>query len=203
MKTKETTNQPASAAEERTPLERFIKNNLPAFDEEPASGHYERQAAARERAKRFVVLKRYARQKAQREKGSPYLRKAAFFAIAASVTAVMLSIFFTLHDRTPAVRQETVVLCENAADMKSCYFGKMNDVATQIREMAEILDNIDPQEVMIEVDNLLATGDDIELEIPEELPDDAAKTVLLNYYKQHLESLQSIAERLAELKMES
>ncbi|MDR0582265.1 MAG: hypothetical protein LBG31_04795 [Prevotellaceae bacterium] len=181
-------------------LEEFIKLNLSAFDEEPANGHHERQAAARERAKRFVVLKRYARWQAQRERRSPYLRKAALFAVAASVAAVMWSIFF-LHNGQSAASPDTVVICENTPDMKSCYFGKMNDIAAQIREIAATLDNIDPQEVMMEVDNLLATGEDMEQELPAELSDEAATAVLADYYQHHLESLQTIIQRLSDVMM--
>jgi hypothetical protein len=164
-------------------LERFIKNNFPAFDEEPASGHYERWQAKRAKARRRTKLLVVS-------------QLAAAACLAAVVTVLV-------NDRTPATPQGTIVLCENAADMKSCYLSKMNDVAEQIREVAETLDGIDPQEVMIEVDNLLATGGDIELEIPDELPDDAAKAMRVNYYQQHLESLQSIAELLVELKVKS
>ena len=200
MKKKATINRCTSAPAMDGHLERFIKNNLSAFDEEPASGHHERQALARERAKRFVVLRRYARRQARREKSSPYLRKAALFAVAASVAVVMLNIFI-LHNRPSAASPDTVVLCENAADMKSCYLGKMNDVAAQIREIAATLDNIDPQEVMIEVDNLLATCDDIELDLPGELSDEAATAVLTDYYQHHLESLQSIIRQLFDAKI--
>jgi hypothetical protein len=184
MKEKEPINLSAAASEERKQLERFIKDNFPAFDEEPASGHYERlqakQGKVRRRAKIFFISQ---------------------MAAAACVVAVFTVTFF-LNGHAPDTPQETVVLCENAADMKSCYLSKMNDVAEQIRKIAATLDNIDPQEVMIEVDNLLATGDDIEQELPEELSDDAAKAVLVNYYQQYLESLQTIAQLLTELKVE-
>jgi hypothetical protein len=161
-------------------LERFIKNNLPAFDEEPASGHFERLQAKWEHTRR-------------RTKTLTISQLAAAACLAAVVTVIAL-----VYDRPAATSPEIVVLCENAADMKSCYLSKMNDVAAQIQKMAETLDSIDPQEVMMEVDNLLATGDDIELALPDELPDDAAKAMKANYYQRHLESLQSIAQQISD-----
>ncbi|MDR2359161.1 MAG: hypothetical protein LBD87_05110 [Prevotellaceae bacterium] len=179
MKKKEPTNPPAPVPEDQMPLERFIKNNLPAFDETPAGGHYERMQAkwtqARRRAKIFSISQ---------------------MAAACIIAAFAVTIF--LYDHTPATPQDTVTLCENAADMKSCYLSKMNDVAAQIRAIAATLDNIDPQEVMIEVDNLLATGNDIEQELPDELSGEAATAVLANYYQHTLESLQTIIQLLSE-----
>ncbi|MDR0694729.1 MAG: hypothetical protein LBF81_05475 [Prevotellaceae bacterium] len=183
MKKKEHTNPPASTPEERMPLERFIKNNLPAFDEAPASGHYERMQAKWAKARRRAKI----------------LSISQMAAAACIIAAFTVTVF--LYDHAPATLPEAVVLCENAADMKSCYLSKMNDVAAQIRAIAATLDDIDPQEVMIEVDNLLATGDDIEQELPGELSGEAATAVLSNYYQHNLESLQTIIQLLSDAKM--
>ncbi|MDR3351046.1 MAG: hypothetical protein LBN98_05335 [Prevotellaceae bacterium] len=161
-------------------LEKFIKNHLPAFGEEPAGGHYERLQAKWSKARRHAKIMAVS-------------RMAAAACVAAAITVTVF-----LYTPPPAAPQETAALCEKAADMKSCYFGKMHDVAEQIREIAATLDNIDRQEVMMEVDFLLAAGNDMELELPDELPDDAVAAVLSGYYQRHLESLQTIAEMLTE-----
>ncbi|MDR1405601.1 MAG: hypothetical protein LBI89_00165 [Prevotellaceae bacterium] len=173
MEKKNTAGPPAARPEERENLERFIKNNLSAFDEEPAGGHYERLQAKQTKTR----------------------RRAGMLFMAQMMAAACIAVAVTVYWRhMPAVSQTPDALCENTADMKSCYFDKMNAVAAQIREIAGTLDSMDAQDVMMEVENILLDGDDIEQQLPEELSEEAAKAILSGYYQHHLETLQSIAE---------
>ncbi|MDR3133063.1 MAG: hypothetical protein LBU42_03445 [Prevotellaceae bacterium] len=158
-------------------IEQFIKHNLPAFDEEPASGHYERWQAKRGKQRRRTKIFLISR-----------------IAAAACITAVITITVFS-YAPAPGMPEETALFCEDAPDMKNCYFDQMNAVAAQIREIAETRDSMDSQDVMIEMENLLLAGDDLEPELPEELPEEATKAILAGYYRHHLESLQSLAEQ--------
>jgi hypothetical protein len=162
-------------------IQEYIQNNLPAFDEEPAAGHLERFRAKQKRAHRRRTTARFV-----------------LPAVAASV-ALLLVAGIVAERRTARPAEGLaggVALCEQAVDMKSCYLGRMNDVAAQIRELSQTFDEGLRQEVLDEVDDLLDTSGDIEREIPGELPDEDANNLLRNYYRQHLESLQSIRDAM-------
>jgi hypothetical protein len=81
--------------------------------------------------------------------------------------------------------------------MKACYLNQMNIVAGQIKTLTENLDPWARQQVMTDVQNIIDTADNgFESEIPEELPDDKAKSILSDYYRYNLECLEMIAKEL-------
>ena len=157
-------------------LENYIRDNKSLFDEEPASGHFER-----------------LQQKMNRKSG----RTAALrwsISIAASVAIVFLAGIIWQHT---GKKYDLLATCENAIDMKLCYLEEMNVVAGQIEALTEDFDPWDRQQVMTDVQNIIDIADiGFENEIPEELPKNQAKAILSEYYRQNLESLEMIAEEL-------
>jgi hypothetical protein len=91
----------------------------------------------------------------------------------------------------------SMMLCENTINMKDCYLDKMNAVAIRIEALTKDLDSWDRQQVMNDVQHIIDVADyGFENEIPEEIPEDQAKSILSDYYRQNLESLEMIAEEL-------
>jgi hypothetical protein len=167
-------------SENEAQLEHFIKNNLPAFDEEPATGHHERLQTRREKIHRRTKIFTISQ------------------IAAAACIATVFAVNMLWYNHTPVARQN-MLLCENINDIKSCYLSKMNDVSMQIMEIVPTLDNIDPGEVMEEIDNLLAIDDEIEQELLNELSDEEATAVLIDYYQDNLENLQALAKLLTDI----
>jgi len=163
-------------------LEQYIRENKNLFDEEPATGHFER-----------------LQQKMSRKSGRIATLKWSI-SIAASI-AIILSIGIMVQKHT--VKQESgMITCENTADMKSCYVDKMNVVAGQIALLTKHLDPWDQQQVMTDVQNIIDTASNgFESEIPEELPAKQAKAILSDYYRQNLESLEMIEKDLKYYKL--
>jgi len=149
-------------------LEEFISNHKNLFDVEPPTGHFERlQEKMNPKSGRIIAL-RWG------------------LSIAASI-AVVLSVW------QYTAKQNGMMICENATDMKICYLDRMNEVASQIELLIRDFDQWDRQDVMNDVQNIIDTvKDDFESEIPEEVPDDVAKAILADYYRQNLESLEMI-----------
>jgi len=157
-------------------LEQYIRENKRLFDEEPATGHFER-----------------LQQKMNRKSG----RIAALswsISIAASVALVLITGIIWQQTKKQG---DNIIICENAIDMKSCYINKMNAVAGQIGLLSKNLDSWDRQQVMTDVQNIISSvHSDFESEIPKELPEQKTRLILSGYYRQNLESLESIADRL-------
>ena len=157
-------------------LEQYIRNHKSRFDEEPATGHFERLQQKMNRKQGRIAALRWS------------------VSIAASVTVLLLA--GILWNNT-GKQDEQWVACENTGDMKLCYLDRMNAVAVRIEAHTEDLDPWNRQQVMTEVQNIMdAAGSGFESEIPEELPEKEAKSILSNYYRQYLEGLEMIAKKL-------
>jgi methyl-accepting chemotaxis protein len=158
-------------------LEQYIHNNKSRFDEEPPEFHFER-------------LQQKINRKSGRIKALSWS-----ISIAASIAIAFLAGMIGLRTHK---QEEKMVLCENSTDMKSCYLNKMNVVAVQIKGLTEKLDLWDQQQVLNDVQNIIndTANGDFESEIPEELPAKKAKSILSDYYRQNLESLETIAKEL-------
>ncbi|MDR1171655.1 MAG: hypothetical protein LBL24_04290 [Bacteroidales bacterium] len=157
-------------------LEQYIRDNKSRFDEEPAAGHFERWQQKTDRKPGRIVALRWS------------------VSIAASI-AILLSAGII---RQYAGKQaHMMAMCENAHDMKVCYLNRMNVVADRIEELTRDLDQWDQQQVMTDVHNIIdAAGSGFENEIPEELPDEKTRSILSDYYRQNLESLEMIREKV-------
>jgi len=156
-------------------LEEYIRDHKSLFDEEPAAGHFERlqQKMTRQRGK--MIALRWS------------------ISIAASIAILLTAGMIWQY----VAKQNRMLICENAADMKVCYLHRMNVVAGQIEELIQDFDPWDQQQVMNDVQDIIATTDSgFESEIPGELPDDVAKAILSEYYRQNLKSLEMIEQTI-------
>jgi hypothetical protein len=157
-------------------LEQYIRNHKNRLEEEPADGHFERLQHKMNRKPGRIAVWQWS------------------VSIAASVAIVLLTGMCWKYTGKPDVR---MAICENSLDMKFCYLDKMNAVAVRIETLTQNLDQWNRQQVMTDVQNIIdAAGSGFESEIPEELPDSEAKSILSNYYRQHLEGLEMIAKEL-------
>jgi hypothetical protein len=157
-------------------LEQFVRNHKSRFDEEPAAGHFERLQQKMNRKSKRIAALRWS------------------VSIAASVAIIFLTGIVWQYSEK---QDNRTALCENAVDMKVCYLDRMNTVALQIEMLTKDFSPWDQQQVMNEVQNAIdAAGSGFENEIPEELPENEAKLILSDYYRQNLESLEMIAEEL-------
>jgi hypothetical protein len=158
-------------------LEKYIGDRKSQFDEEPSAGHFERmQQKIDRKSKRIIILRRS-------------------ISIAASI-AIILSMSFVLWQHKEN-QNDKQVICENGIDMKSCYLNKMNVVAGRIEILSRNLDSWDRQQVMSDVQNIIdIAGSDFESEIPKELPEHETKLILSDYYRQNLEGLKTMEEKL-------
>ena len=154
-------------------LEPYIRNHKSLFDEEPATGHFERLQQKIKRKKARINILRFS------------------ISIAASI-AILFPAAMIWQDTS---RQNGMLDCENAADMKICYLNRMNIVASQIEALVSDFDPWDRQELMNEVQSLFdAVNGDFESELPEELPEDRVRAILSDYYRQNMEGLEMIVE---------
>ena len=157
-------------------LELYIKKNKTLFEEEPATGHFNRLQQKMNRKSRRIVALRWS------------------VSIAASVALLFLTGIVWQHT---GKQNDQMFICENAIDMKACYLDRMNAVAVDIEALSKDLDQWDRQQVMTDVQNIIdISRSDLEIEIPVELPKERAKAILSDYYRQNLESLEMIAEVL-------
>ena len=156
-------------------LEKFIRDNKSLFDEEPPAFHYER----------FI-------KKIERKQGRT-VSLLGTLSIAASIAIIILASIIWLN----YPKHNLITQCENADDMKICYLEKMNKAASQIEELITDLDQWDRLQVMSEVQDIIdAVSCDFESELPEELPNDLAKKILADYYRQNLEGLEMVINQL-------
>jgi hypothetical protein len=157
-------------------LKQYIKKHKDLFEEEPPKGHFERLQQRMNHQSRRTVALRWS------------------ISVAASVAIAFLT--YTVWQNTGKQDNRTI-LCENTIDMKACYLNKMNIVAGHIQMLTENLDPWTRQQVMSDVQNIIDTADSgFENEIPEELPNDKAKSILSDYYRYNLECLEMIAKEL-------
>jgi len=156
-------------------LEQYIRDNKSQFDEEPVAGHFERLQQKMTRRHGKIIALRWS------------------ISIAASIAIILTAGMLWQNSGKP----NSIILCENASDMKICYLDRMYEVASQIEKLVMDFDQWDQQQVLDEVQNVIdAVKDDFESEIPEELPLDKAKEILSDYYRQNLESLEMIVESI-------
>jgi hypothetical protein len=159
-------------------LEEYIRDNKSLFDEEPPAGHFERMQQKMSRKSGKIIALRWS------------------ISIAASI-AVLLTAGVIWQNA--GKQNDRIILCENVSDMKICYLDRMYEVAGQIERLVTDFDPWDQQQVLDDVQNIIDTvSDDFESEIPEELPDDMAKAILSDYYRQNLESLEMIVELISD-----
>jgi len=155
-------------------LEEYIRNHKSLFDEEPETEHFERlQQKMNRKSGRIIALRR-------------------MISIAASV-AILLSTGMVWHY---FAKQTNILVCENVSDMKVCYLDRMNDVASRIETLISDFDPWDRQDIMNDVQNIVETAGEFENEIPEELPNDVTKSILSDFYRHNLESLEMIAQSI-------
>jgi len=158
-------------------LDKYIHDNLAAFDEEPTNDHYQRF--------------QNKQQKTQR-------RKTVFLttqiAIAASLLLFITIGLFPTHEQVDKI----TIVCEESDDMKACYLSQMYDIASHLETITEGMDVWNRQIVDNEVNSIINSIDDIEFYIPEELPTEDRKQILAGYYRQNIETLQNIVELVAE-----
>ena len=157
-------------------LEEYICDHKSLFDEEPETGHFERLHQRMEHQRRKNVVLRWT----------------------ASVAASLVLLFSVgiirqyigTHDSVTAV-------CENVIDQKACYLDRMNTVASHIDALTMDFDLWDRQQVMTDVQNIIDAADSgFENELPDELPDETAQSILADYYQRNLESLNGIVKIL-------
>ena len=160
-------------------LEQYIRNHKSLFDEEPATGHFERLQQKMTGGKDVV---------------SDAARRVSTIRMLRWGISIAASIVLLLSVWQYTSKQNEMLLCENVSDMKICYLEKMEMIASQIETLISDFDPWDQQEVMNDVQNIIeAVNGDFESELPEELPEDMAKAILADYYRQNLEGLERIA----------
>ena len=162
-------------------LKEYIKENKSKFEEEPLSGHFERLQG-----------------KMKRKPHNKFVLRWAISVAAAAVTLlILLDIVLPFSEKQKNII--TISDCENSNDVKLCYLSKMDSIANLIEILTKNLDQSVQQELMNEIYNIIeiaSTGMD---ELPKELPEDRAKAILANYYKQNLESLEMFHDKINEL----
>ena len=164
-------------------LEKYVQDHKSLFEEEPAAGHFERLQEKMIRESRQTVM--------LSKKTSIALRWS--MSIAASITILFLAGIVWQN----STKVKGTMLCENAIDVKVCYLDKMNIVAGQIEAHIKDFDYWDQQEVMNDVQNIIASADsDFESKLPEELSEDVAKAILADFYRQNLEGLETIVNSI-------
>jgi hypothetical protein len=73
----------------------------------------------------------------------------------------------------------------------------MYDVAMYIDRLAEHTDPFVRESLQSEVAGIIDDTRSFEKELPPELPPESAQAILAGYYRQHLETLQDIAQTLS------
>jgi len=159
-------------------LEKYIKDNKGQFDEEPAKGHFERlqQKMTRRSSEKRIAAIRWG------------------MSIAASIAILFIAGAIFLRTDTT---QEQFVVCETSSDMKICYMEKITVLASRIEELVVDFDYWDRQEVMGDVLYIIETvSGDFDSEIAEEVPEAMAKEILSEFYRQNLEGMEMIEEKV-------
>lgn len=164
-------------------LEEYVRDHKNRFDEEPVAGNYERlqqKMLRRQSNHRRLVL------------GQRVVLWSV--SIAASIAIVLSAV--VVWQRSEKQNDRTA-MCDDVPDMKICYLNRMNAVANEIEKLAEELDEWDRQLVMTDVRNILEETDNgLEHELPDELSDDRARQIFSDYYRQNLEGLETIEQRM-------
>ena len=195
-------------------LEEYIREQKSLFDEEPATGHFERLQEKMDNSSTLTGLstlsgrrernnlsgceaadrveKRNAVRVEKQNKTIRTIHPALRWTISIAASIAVLFAAGILWQYSG--KQKNMLVCENAADMKICYLDKMNLVAGQIETLIKDFDKWDQQDVMNEVQNIIEAAGDFDREIPEELPEDRTKAILSEFYRQNLESLEMIAQ---------
>jgi len=157
-------------------IEQYIHENKILFEQEPPSGHWERMQ--------------------QKMNQKPYRRNFLQWSmsIAASVAIICAAVFVFQYVKKT---NDSTMVCENTPDMRSCYLSKMNLIAGKIAILTKDMDPRDQQQVLSAVQSIIGMAQNgIENEIPKELPNTETRSIVSSYYKQNLESLESIEQRL-------
>lgn len=159
-------------------LEQFIASNRHQFEKEPAAGHFERlQAKIEHRAS--VQIKSYR------------------WVAAAASLALLFAAGTVWKNRQ---QNDIATACNNAINLKLCYFDQMHSVATRIEKHTAALDPWARQDVIDCVQQIIDEADgDLFGQLPEELSEHETNAILADYYRQNLESLVTVEQRMFEL----
>lgn len=158
-------------------LEQYIKDHRPAFEEEPAAGHYARfraKAGAHRTGRRWYLALQIA---------------------AAACVAGFLSLGILLHRGAP---DNQSALCDQAEDMRSCYLEKIDGAAAEIDRLTQHFEYHDRLTVSIEVNNILQSAREVDDLLPDTLPEEESREILSGYYQNTMESLQTIIQIITE-----
>jgi hypothetical protein len=157
-------------------LEKYIIDNKNRFEEEPSIGHFERFQQKTARKQKLTVVQ-------------------WSISIAASI-AILLTMGILLQHTDN--QGETMLLCENAVDIRVCYIEQMNAVAGKIEILTQDFDRWDRQEVINIVQDIInsSANGNFESELPTELPGDATRAILADYYQRNLQGLERIIQSI-------
>ena len=156
-------------------LETYINENRHSFDEEPNTGHFKRFQQKTARKRNLTIVKWSV-------------------SIAASI-CLLISVGVMLY-QYDSHGNNLAMSCENAVDMRACYLNKMMALAEKIDILTQDFDRWDRMEVMLAVQTIIdATANSfLESELPNELPEERARTILSDYYQRNLQGLELIAQ---------
>ena len=157
-------------------LETYISENRHSFDEEPNTGHFKRFQQKTTRKRNLTIVKWSV-------------------SIAASI-CLLISVGVMLYQYDS--HGNMAMSCENAVDIRACYLNKMMALAEKIDVLTQDFDQWDRAEVMMAVQTIIdaAANGLLESELPDELPEERARTILSDYYQQNLQGLELIAQVL-------
>ncbi|MCL2597206.1 MAG: hypothetical protein FWD66_06035 [Paludibacter sp.] len=157
-------------------IEQYIHENKILFEQEPPSGHWERMQ--------------------QKMNQKPHRRNFLRWSMSIAASAAIICAAGFVFQYIKKTNNSTTV-CENASDMKSCYLSKMNLIAGKIATLTKDMNPEDQQQVLMAVKSIIDMAQSgIESEIPKELPNTETRSIVSDYYRQNLESLESIEQRL-------
>lgn len=160
-------------------LEQYINDHKNLFEEEPETGHFERFQ------EKITLCKEVSRHVS--------ITKVLRWVTSVAAAIAILTMAGVIWQN--AGKQDRMMLCENTVNMKICYLEKMNLIAGEIETLISNFDQWDRQQVMDDVQNIIAEVDgNFDSELPEELPCDVAKAILADYYRRNLESLEMIVK---------
>jgi hypothetical protein len=157
-------------------VEKYIIDNKNQFEEEPSTDHFERFQQKTARKQKLTVVQ-------------------WSISIAASIAILLTTGILLQHTGN---QSETMLLCENAVDIRVCYIEQMNVVAGKIEILTQDFDRWDRQEVINTVQDIInsSASGNFESELPRELPNDAMQAILADYYQRNLQGLERIIQSI-------
>ncbi len=159
----------------------YIKEHREEFDtESPSAGHFERFEAK------------------QQQNDQPARRAVLSWHWAAAASVLLLFSVGIWHSKGGNNTSSSVtVLCNDPANMKSCYLQQMEETAEVIDQLSEKLDPFTRGDLQMTVVGIIDSNRTFDQDLPEELSKKETDTILSAYYRQNLEVLQRLAQQLA------